>query len=92
MTINSTPPTTDCWYVTGPTASGKTQIGLQLAAHLDAEIISLDSMAVYQQMKIDLQKQVDALPEEIKEVLEEDFRAQFVSVQKVNPKHLKLEQ
>ena len=50
-----------------------------------------DDMAVYQQMKIDLQKQVDALPEEIKEVLEEDFRAQFVSVQKVNPKHLKPE-
>ena len=42
-------------------------------------------------VKLHLQKQVDALPEEIKEVLEEDFRAQFVSVQKVNPKHLKPE-
>ena len=52
MTIKSTPPATDCWYVTGPTASGKTEIGLQLAQRLDAEIISLDSMAVYQQMDI----------------------------------------
>jgi tRNA dimethylallyltransferase len=52
MTFNSTPTATDCWYVTGPTASGKTQIGLELAQRLDAEIISLDSMAVYQQMDI----------------------------------------
>ena len=52
MTLNSIPPVTDCWYVTGPTASGKTQIGLELANRLNAEIISLDSMAVYQRMDI----------------------------------------
>jgi len=42
----------DCWYLTGPTASGKTTVGLELADALDAEIISLDSMAVYRGMDI----------------------------------------
>lgn len=42
----------DCWYLTGPTASGKTAIGLALAERLDAEIISLDSMALYRYMDI----------------------------------------
>jgi tRNA dimethylallyltransferase len=45
-------PLLDCWYLTGPTASGKTDVGLELARHLDAEIISLDSMAVYRGMDI----------------------------------------
>jgi tRNA dimethylallyltransferase len=42
----------DCWYVTGPTASGKTKIGFELAKILDAEIISLDSMTIYRGMDI----------------------------------------
>lgn len=42
----------DCWFLTGPTASGKTQVALALAKRLDAEIISLDSMAIYQGMDI----------------------------------------
>lgn len=46
------PPAHDCWYLTGPTAAGKTQVGLELAERLGAEIISLDSMAVYQGMDI----------------------------------------
>jgi tRNA dimethylallyltransferase len=45
-------PLLDCWYLTGPTASGKTQVGLELARRLNAEIISLDSMAVYRGMDI----------------------------------------
>jgi tRNA dimethylallyltransferase len=45
-------PAFDCWYLTGPTASGKTGIGLELAGLLDAEIISLDSMALYREMDI----------------------------------------
>jgi tRNA dimethylallyltransferase len=45
-------PLLDCWYLTGPTASGKTHIGLELAQLLKAEIISLDSMAVYRGMDI----------------------------------------
>lgn len=42
----------DCWFLTGPTASGKTQVGMELAKRLDAEIISLDSMAIYVGMDI----------------------------------------
>src|SRR6266478_3098225 len=33
--------------LTGPTASGKTELGVELAERLNAEIISMDSMAVY---------------------------------------------
>jgi tRNA dimethylallyltransferase len=42
----------DCWYLTGPTASGKTEIGLELAERLNAEIISMDSMTLYREMDI----------------------------------------
>jgi tRNA dimethylallyltransferase len=45
-------PIIDCWYLTGPTASGKTGVALELARQLDAEIVSLDSMAVYRGMDI----------------------------------------
>ncbi len=41
-----------CWYLTGPTASGKTKAGVALARRLGAEIISLDSMAIYRDMDI----------------------------------------
>ena len=46
------PPATGCWYLTGPTASGKTKIGVELALRLNAEIVSLDSMTIYQGMDI----------------------------------------
>ncbi|MDD3585968.1 MAG: tRNA (adenosine(37)-N6)-dimethylallyltransferase MiaA [Thermoguttaceae bacterium] len=46
------PRVTNCWFLTGPTASGKTRLGVELAQRLDAEIISLDSMAVYRHMNI----------------------------------------
>ena len=36
----------------GPTAVGKTEIAIQLAQHLDAEIISVDSRQIYRQMDI----------------------------------------
>jgi tRNA dimethylallyltransferase len=45
-------PALDCWFLTGPTASGKTAVGLELARLLGAEIISLDSMAIYRHMDI----------------------------------------
>lgn len=45
-------PAADCWFLTGMTATGKTRIALALAKRLDAEIISLDSMAVYRGMDI----------------------------------------
>jgi tRNA dimethylallyltransferase len=41
-----------CWFLTGPTAVGKTQVALALAKRLDAEIISLDSMSLYQGMDV----------------------------------------
>jgi len=42
----------DCWFLTGATAVGKTAVGIALAQRLDAEIISLDSMALYRGMDI----------------------------------------
>jgi tRNA dimethylallyltransferase len=38
--------------LTGPTGSGKTQLGLELAERLGAEIVSMDSMALYRGMDI----------------------------------------
>lgn len=45
-------PALDCWFLTGPTAAGKTGVGVELAERLNAEIISLDSMALYRGMDI----------------------------------------
>ncbi len=39
-------------YLTGPTASGKSAVGVALAQRLDAEIIALDSMTLYRGMDI----------------------------------------
>lgn len=41
-----------CWFLAGPTAVGKTELSLQLAEQLNAEILSLDSMAIYVGMNI----------------------------------------
>ena len=38
--------------IVGPTATGKTAVGIELARRLDGEIISADSMAVYKGMDI----------------------------------------
>ncbi len=35
------------WFLTGSTAVGKTDVGLVLAEKIDAEIVSMDSMAIY---------------------------------------------
>ena len=43
---------TKCCFIAGPTASGKSAAAIALAQRLDAEIISLDSMAVYRGMDI----------------------------------------
>ncbi len=42
----------EAWFLTGPTAGGKSSVALELARRIDAEIISLDSMAVYRGMDI----------------------------------------
>ncbi|TVM03373.1 MAG: tRNA (adenosine(37)-N6)-dimethylallyltransferase MiaA [Candidatus Brocadia sp. WS118] len=44
------------WILTGPTASGKTDIGLKIANTIDVEIISADSMLVYRGMDIGTEK------------------------------------
>ncbi len=41
-----------CWFLAGPTASGKTAAAVLLAERLGAEIVSLDSMAIYRGMDI----------------------------------------
>ena len=41
-----------CLILTGPTASGKSELAVELATRLDAEIVSMDSMALYRRMDI----------------------------------------
>ncbi|MBN2578862.1 MAG: tRNA (adenosine(37)-N6)-dimethylallyltransferase MiaA, partial [Pirellulales bacterium] len=42
----------DYWFLTGPTASGKSAVGVELAGRIGAEIVSMDSMALYRGMDI----------------------------------------
>lgn len=42
----------DALVLTGPTGSGKTELGIALAERLGAEIISMDSMTLYRGMEI----------------------------------------
>jgi tRNA dimethylallyltransferase len=39
-------------YLTGPTASGKTAVGVALAERLEAEVIALDSMTLYRGLDV----------------------------------------
>lgn len=79
------PPLLDAWYLSGPTASGKTDAALPLAERLNAEIVSLDSMAVYRGMDIGTAKptpqQTKIVPHHLIDVVEptEDYSvSQFV--------------
>lgn len=38
--------------ICGPTASGKTSLSIELAKRIDGEIVSCDSMQIYQEMNI----------------------------------------
>ncbi len=64
----------DCWYLTGPTAAGKTSVGIEMAHLLNAEIISLDSMSVYRKMDIGTAKptrdQLQAVPHHLIDILD----------------------
>lgn len=47
-------------YLTGPTASGKTAVGVALARRLGAEVVALDSMTLYRGMDIGTAKPTPA--------------------------------
>ena len=72
-------PAQDCWFLTGVTATGKTRIALALAETLGAEIISLDSMAIYCGMDVGTAKptaeQQAVVPHHLIDIIdpEEDF-------------------
>ena len=63
-----------CWFLTGATASGKTSVSLELARRIDAEIISLDSMAIYREMNIGTAKpnaeQLAAIPHHLIDIVD----------------------
>ncbi|MBN2475244.1 MAG: tRNA (adenosine(37)-N6)-dimethylallyltransferase MiaA [Pirellulales bacterium] len=67
-------PACDCWYLTGPTAAGKTGVGIELARRINAEIISMDSMALYRGMDIGTAKptpeQRRAVPHHLVDLIE----------------------
>jgi tRNA dimethylallyltransferase len=42
----------DCWFLSGPTAAGKSDLAVELARKLGAEVLSVDSMAVYRGLDV----------------------------------------
>lgn len=60
--------------LTGPTASGKTALSIELAKAIGGEIISADSMQVYRQMDIGTAKirpeEMEGIPHYLVDVLE----------------------
>jgi tRNA dimethylallyltransferase len=74
--VNDNVATHDCWFLTGATAVGKTQVALALAKELDAEIVSMDSMAIYRGMDIGTAKptlaQRGEVPHHLIDVVEAD--------------------
>ena len=67
-------PALDCWFLTGATASAKTGVGVALAQRIGAEILSLDSMALYRGMDIGTAKPTtaerSAVPHHLVDLLE----------------------
>lgn len=53
------------WFLAGPTASGKSAAGVELAELIGAEIVSLDSMSLYRGMDIGTAKPEQALRERV---------------------------
>ena len=56
----STHPLHRAIYLTGPTATGKTAVGVALARRLSAEVVALDSMTLYRGMDIGTAKPTEA--------------------------------
>lgn len=55
----------DCWFLSGPTASGKSSLAIPVALRLGAEIVSVDSMAVYRGLDIGTAKPTAAQRERV---------------------------
>lgn len=76
----------DCWFLTGATAVGKTSVGIALAQRIGAEIISLDSMAIYRGMDIGTAKpspeQRETVPHHLLDIV--DPSAEFSVAQYVD--------
>lgn len=73
--------------VAGPTASGKTKLGVALAKHFDGEVVSADSMQIYKTMDVATAKpmpdEMDGIPHHLIDFLppEEPFSlAQYVAL------------
>lgn len=62
--------------IVGPTASGKTELSIELAKQVDGEIISGDSMQVYRNMDIGTAKitseEMEGIPHHLIDILEPD--------------------
>lgn len=54
-----------CWFLAGPTASGKSETGVALAERIGAEILSLDSMSVYRGMDVGTAKPSQTLQQRV---------------------------
>ena len=75
-----------CWFLAGPTAVGKSEVAVELARRIGAEIVSLDSMSLYRGMDIGTAKPSPRLrelvPHHLIDVIEphEEFSvAQYVN-------------
>ena len=55
----------DSWFLTGPTAAGKSAVSVELARRIGAEIVSMDSMALYRGMDIGTAKPTPAERESV---------------------------
>ena len=64
----------DCWFLTGPTAAGKSSVAVELAERIAAEIVSMDSMTLYRGMDIGTAKptaeQLRRVPHHLIDVLD----------------------
>ncbi|MDT4109592.1 tRNA (adenosine(37)-N6)-dimethylallyltransferase MiaA, partial [Staphylococcus aureus] len=62
--------------IVGPTASGKTELSIELAKRINGEIISGDSMQVYKHMNIGTAKvtpeEMDGIPHHLIDILNPD--------------------
>lgn len=78
-------------YLTGPTASGKTAVGVALARRLGAEVVALDSMTLYRGLDVGTAKPTeeerDGIPHHLIDVLDPwesasvaDYRARASAV------------